>query len=246
MEFGRGFIEFCLAKNFNIHRVPGFEQFYRKDGTAQQMFHEYKALKEDDIEAACAELAELYDFVQKELLKSKYVKDGKITLVRSLRNYEIKEVTPQLLNPKNNKISMPVNIMNSYAYDENLFCYGSTMSIVREVEIEKIVMFDECLHHPQNECVNLIHGGEYEVWVLEDNMFGKIELDRECFKYNALNENIKPRTVPMSEYVFEGSLYKDERIWKRPCERGRFTTWLINHNKHIIMKEHGVLEKKNK
>ena len=24
-SFGRGFIEFCIARIFNIHRVPGFE-----------------------------------------------------------------------------------------------------------------------------------------------------------------------------------------------------------------------------
>ena len=40
-NYGRGFIEYCIARNFNIHRVPGYEQYYLKDGTKMNMLHEY-------------------------------------------------------------------------------------------------------------------------------------------------------------------------------------------------------------
>lgn len=59
------------------------------------MLHEYGNLKEADIDAACAEIDLLYHFVQKELKKSTYVKNGKIKLVRSLRPFEIEAVTPE-------------------------------------------------------------------------------------------------------------------------------------------------------
>lgn len=53
--------------------------------------------------------------------------------------------------------------MTSYAHDNRLYGYGRSMSIIRELPVEKVVMFDECLFHPENVCANSIHGGEYEV-----------------------------------------------------------------------------------
>jgi hypothetical protein len=38
-DYLRSFIEFCVAFNFNIHRVPGYEPYYIKDGTICKMFH---------------------------------------------------------------------------------------------------------------------------------------------------------------------------------------------------------------
>lgn len=233
-NYGRGFIEFCIAKNFNIHRVPGYEQYYIQDGTSMSMFHEYGDLKAEDIEAACLEMNELYQFVQKELAQSKYVKDGKIRLVRSLRPFEIEKVTPQLRNPENKRIIMPTNIMTSYAHDGALFHYGSTMSVIRDVPVEKVVMFDECLYHPENVCAHHIHGGEYEVWVVEDNMFGEIELDRECFAYRALDERIGESWYTGRPCAINASLYTDERRIPRPCEWTSFTKWLIKRNREKI------------
>lgn len=241
-SFGRGFIEFCIARNFNIHRVPGYEQYYIKDGTEMQMLHEYGDLKEEDIEYACAEMDALYNFVQKELAKSKYIKDGKIKLVRALRPFEINAVTPQLNNPENKRIVMPTNIMTSYAHDGVLFGYGSEMSIIREVPIEKIVMFDECLYHPENVCANHIHGGEYEVWVVEDNIFGKIELDRENFKYRTLNSKMCEKRYFMPAHTIDSSLYTDERKIIKPCEWNKFTKWLIKQNRNKIKDLYGFNE----
>ena len=170
------------------NKIEKIAAFYSQVVEQQNMLHEYGNLKEADIDAACAEIDLLYHFVQKELKKSTYVKNGKIKLVRSLRPFEIEAVTPQLKDPNNSTITLPVNIMTSYAHDNRLYGYGSSMSIIRELPVEKVVMFDECLFHPENVCANSIHGGEYEVWVVEDNMFGKIELDRACFKYEKLED----------------------------------------------------------
>jgi len=233
-DFGRGFIEYCVSRIFNIHRVPGYEQYYLKDGSWMQMCHEYGNLKESDINNACSELEQLYYFIQNELKKSKYVEDGKIQLVRSLRTHEIDFVTPQLCDSSNQKIKLPVNIINSYAHDGRHLGYGSKMSIARNIEVEKIIMFDECLYHPENVCANHIHGGEYEVWVIEENIFGYIELNRTCFIYEELNTNIRERFYNSRSYGINTSLYTDEKGIKRPCEHNKFTKWLIERNKREI------------
>lgn len=237
-DYGRGLIEYCIAKVFNIHRLPGYEQYYIKDGTRMNMLHEYGSLNEADIDASCAEIELLYHFVQQELEKSSYVKNGKMKLVRSLRSFEIDAVTPQLRD-NNSTITLPVNIMTSYAHDNRLYGYGSKMSIVREVPVEKIVMFNECLFHPENVCANSIHGGEYEVWIVEDNMFGEIELDKECFKYEKLEETGKNYSYPMRCEI-DASLYTDDRKIARPCEWNKFTKWLIKNNIKQIKEIYGI------
>lgn len=237
-NYGRGLIEYCVATNFNIHRVPGYEPYYIKDGTMFKMFHEYGNLDRSKIEEAFSEMDDLYKFTQKELLKSPLVIEGKIKLVRSLRPYEIEYVTPQLVDKKE-RILMPVNIINSYAHDGRYYGYGSSMSIVREIDVEKIVMYDECLYHPPNVCANQIHGGEYEVWVMEDDIFGKIELDRSCFRYETLSESSNTwrtfETFEMPPHGINASLYSDERKIPRPCEYNDcITKWVIKRNKKKI------------
>lgn len=240
-NYGRGFIEYCVARIFGIHRVPGYEQFYNKNGINYEMYREYGALSEADIDAACEEMEKLYHFVQTELKNSTYVKNGKVKLVRSLRPFEIEYVTPQLLTNVNT-IRLPVNIITSYAHDGRLYGYGSKMSLVREVPVEKIVMFDECLYHPENVCARYIHGGEYEVWVVEDNMFGQIELDRECFKYKELDRNIRSKNWHLTLSEYDTSLYTVNSGFKRPCEWNKITQWLVDKNSQKIRELFGSLD----
>lgn len=239
-KYGRGFIEYCIARNFGIHRVPGHEQFYLKNSTNYDLLRQYGALKEEDINSACAEINELYQFVQTELRKSAYVKNGTVRLQRSLRPFEIKEITPQLLNNQKT-IRLPVNIITSYSHKVSGEPeYSSRVALVREVPVEKIVMFDECLHHPENVCAHRIHGGEYEVWVVEDNMFGQIELDRECFKYKELDEKSARQNVHPFRGEPDASLYTVSSNYMRPCECGKITKWLIERNKEKIRKTYGL------
>lgn len=240
-DFGRGFVEYCVARIFNIHRVPGHEQFYIRNGVNYAMRSEYGCLNEADVNAACEEMEKLYRFVQAELKESSYVKNGKVKLVRSLRPFEIEAVTPQLLSNVDT-IKLPVNIITSYAHDGGLYGYNSSMSLVREVPVEKIVMFDKCLFHPENVCAHYIHGGEYEVWVVEDNMFGQIELDRECFKYKELDRSIGSKNWHTSLREPDTSLYTVNSGFKRPCEWNKFTKWLIERNCEKIRELFGLLD----
>lgn len=238
-NYGRGFIEYCVARIFDIHRVPGHEQFYIRNGVDYAMRSEYGDLNEAAINAACEEMEKLYRFVQVELKESSYVKNGKIKLVRSLRPFEIEAVTPQLLSNVDT-IKLPVNIITSYAHDGMLYGYNSSMSLVREVPVEKIVMFDECLFHPENVCAHRIHGGEYEVWVVEDNMFGQIELPRECFKYEELDRSIHRSNWSPTLRDHDSSLYTVNSNIPRPCEWGKITKFLIKRNVEDIKKTYGL------
>lgn len=240
-NYGRGFIEYCVARIFNIHRVPGHEQFYIKNGTNYALLREYGVLKEADISAACEEMKKLYCFVQTELKESSYVENGKIKLVRSLRPFEIDAVTPQLLTNADT-IKLPVNIITSYAHDCRLYGYNSSMSLVREIPVEKIIMFDECLFHPKNVCAHYIHGGEFEVWVVEDNMFGQIELDRECFKYKELDRRLGSMNRHRSLREPDTSLYTVNSGYTRPCEWNKFTKWLVEKNSEKIRELYGFLD----
>ena len=125
--------------------------------------------------------------------------------------------------------------MTSYAHDGRRYGYMSNISVFREVPIEKIILFDECLFHPENVCAHNIHGGEYEVWVVEDNIFGEIELDRSCFIYDHLDEHIE-RGHMKPQREIEVSLFADERVTIKPCQWGMITPKLIEHNKKEIKK----------
>lgn len=236
-DFGRSFVEYCVARIFNIHRVPGHEQYYNRTSSELALRREFGTLTESDINAACEEMEQLYHFVQTELKQSTYVKNGKIKLVRSLRPFEIEKATPQLLTDATS-ITLPVNIITSYAHDGELFCYGSTMSIVREVPVEQVFLFDECLFHPKTVCGYNIHGGEYEVWVVEDNMFGKMQLNRDCFKYTTLNENIGKLNWFPAPNDTDSSLYTIGGNFMRPCEWNGFTKWIIQKNREKIEELH--------
>ena len=236
---GRAFIEFCVKKIYNIQRFPGFEPYYLK-GPIYELQKEFGNLREEDILEACEELKKYITFLQEQLKCSKYNNLGKVKLVRSLRSYEINKATPQLLD-ECELIKIPVNIINSYAHDMRLFDYGSSMSIIREVDIEKIILWEETLVGPGGKCEHPYFGSEHEVWVMEDNLFGEIEIDATCFKYIELNENCGDRRIRY-DFLEDKPLFVPECAPK-PCEWNKFTKWIIKRNISEIKKiYHGRIE----
>ncbi len=182
--YGRALVEYFACRLFGIHRAPGYEPPYVAGfGFSDRV--RFGKISEEEFEKAYEEFEELYYFTQKELLASGCVSNGKVKLNRSLKSYETDEILPQLLN-KNAIIEFPANIITSYAYDGRLFDYGSWMSIVREVPVELIVLHFDCLYHPPYTCASSMHGGEYEVWVLEKNIFGYTRQEANCFKIKAI------------------------------------------------------------
>lgn len=228
---GRAFVEFCVKHIYNIQRFPGFEPYYLK-GPVYELQKEFGNLREEDIIEACRELEQYISFLQEQLRKSKYNKGGKIRLVRSLRPYEIEKATPQLIEGCE-KIKMPVNIINSYAHDTGPFYYGSSMSIFREVEIEKIILWEETLIEPDGTCPHNFYDSEHEVWVMEDSMFGEIEVDATCFCYKKLDSRCGKRGVMLDSLDDKPLFTQDESIPK-PCEWNKFTKWVIKKNMEQI------------
>ena len=83
-------------------------------------------LLEKEFEEAYKDFENLYHFTQAELKKSGLVIEGKVTLNRSLHQFETDIILPQLLDGKD-LVEFPSNIVTSYAHDGALYCYGSWM-----------------------------------------------------------------------------------------------------------------------
>lgn len=129
-------------------------------------------------------------------------------------------------------IEYPANIVTSYAHDGKLYEYNSWMSIIREVPVELIIMYNTCLYHPSNVCAYQIHGGESEVWVVEKNVFGYTKLPKECFWYERVpKKDMVDARNKQDEFSYNkvakckrGSLCSSTLYPVLPCKRN----WLIN------------------
>ncbi len=244
-KYGRALIEFFATRLFSIHRIPGYEPKYQGfDALGYQ--RKFGKISEEEFEDAYAEFKELYLFTQKELEASGLVIDGKVKLNRSLRPFETDVILPQLLNNEK-EVEFPSNIITSYAHDGSLFDYGCWMSVIRDVPVELIVMYNECLYHPESTCANRIHGGESEVWVVESNMFGYTKLSAKCFVYKNIPpcEEEKAR-IEKETYTHnkraehkEGSVMSSQMInyLSFPCACNKIA-------EHFVKKEKRKIEKK--
>ena len=112
---------------------------------------------------------------------------------------------------------------------------------MRNVSVELIIAYFECLHHPEETCAHNIHGGESEVWVAEKDIFGYTKLEASCFKYESIPEEEKAKAkskIGSFQYDVvaehkEGSLTFSQMLNKfvrRPCE----SNWVIER---LIKKE---------
>ena len=73
-------------------------------------------------------------------------------------------------------------------------------------------------------------------------MFGQIELERECFQYKELDENVSYKNLYLSLGETDSSLYTVNSGYKRPCEWNRFTKWLVEKNSEKIRKLFGFTD----
>lgn len=235
-NIGRGFIEFCISKIFNIHRIPGFEQFYLNTGASFEFLKAYKGLCEEDINDACNEIKKIYDFTQSNLTNS--VKSDTISLRRHLNPFEEEYVAKQLANPSVELIELPVNILNSYTYDSTEFKYRSNIDIIRKVDTRKIVMIDKYIQSPFS-CCKSIKDDEKEVWVIEENMFGLIKVNRKCFHINKsfnLQKNNQYCCHPTNIINEKPLFYNKSDDIPLPCEYGCITKSIIKRNQKKIDK----------
>ncbi len=230
-DMGRIIIEHLLSRIYGIHRIPGYEPEYSK-----AFPKDIAGFNKENLDKAEDELRKVIEHVQNKVYENENVIDGKVTLVRSLRDFEIKEIIPQLLGDEK-LITMPSNIMTSYAYDGQLYNYGSFLSVKRVVNVKDIVFWDKYIEAPSFICTKRLHMGEYEVWVVNTDVYGEVELDRSCFYVkegtDLAKENEKYHGHATRKYRYDNdceisSVYA---AGYKPCEEDDFLTkYVIGKN----------------
>ena len=233
-EYGRAILEFLAASYFHIVRFPGSEPYYWGDSG---FYRDFYGVTRESISAALDEFDKMYRHVQNELSSSDIVKDGKIHLVRALRHVEEEAILPQI-SAHAQKILMPANILTSYAHDGRLNSYNSDYTVIRDVETEKIFFYDDCFEGPDSVCC---HSGEAEVWVLNDDVFGAIELPPESFYDRAAGAMVSytPSEKADDEVHFR-AFPSSEPSLPKPCEYNNLTRWLIERNEKKIRELYGL------
>jgi hypothetical protein len=183
----------CVQKIFQIHRAPGFEEEYKFWLEHIQKY--LKCLTIEELSSAYQEVQNLYNHIQIELTQ-KFGENGEIVLYRSLRDYEIKQIVPQL-EKRSSLIELQTNILTSFTLDPQL-SYENKCIITREVEMRKLLYHYEYVKNPwhtDDKLHNKRLDVEQEVIVINDNPFGKVVLPIENFK---LFDSKKNRLISIS------------------------------------------------
>lgn len=215
---GRAFIEYCLARIYSIFRLPqhGYDNYLR-----DKCF--YDDFSEKQISDACIQLQEVIEHVQGELKKLPIVKNGKVSVVRCLSDFQVDEIISQLEDSDRKIIKLPVSIMSSYSYDGNVDesypthrdDYKKHINIKEEVSIDNIVLWDRFVGNGKQGCpyVKSMYDTEKELWVIDKSSTGIRSLPRSYFIFNdGLPQN---RTM--------GSIYKRHDYGKdKPMHGGLF------------------------
>lgn len=238
-KLGRAFIEYCICKIFNIHRLPGcgYDRF-------NEHGYKFAMLSPQEIEDTCEEVKALYDFTQKKLLSSERLVDGKIELVRSLRDFEKREIIPQLQDENKRDILLPVNVFTSYAHDGKLSSYPGELgeyqiNIKEWVDVKDILLWDSYVsYHAQNDsCNQLCFMGdcEAEVFVINHSISGWRHVNRDCLIYGSLPESRDYNPlISILEHdirLSNSAVFEENCTYIRPCnEEDCITKWVMKRN----------------
>lgn len=230
---GRAFLEFCYSELFNIHRFPGYENYYESGSRECNWLVESGAITEEAIQDAVKQLKELYEFTQK-TLKKKGLKN--LTLYRSLQNHEYRTLCR---TNEEDGLQIRTNTLMSFAYT-NRTTYGTNIKIKQNINAKDILMIDDITEYdlPDATCNYRVKTGEYEMWVINKDRYGRLQ-----FKYKDIVQDLnhlvpsietiknKPSTFrdPISKAT-DGSMSDNSEFLWRPCEYGRLAPWIVNRN----------------
>jgi hypothetical protein len=170
----------CVQKILQIHRAPGFEEEYKF--WIEHIQRDFKCLAMEELNDAYQEIQNLYNHVQRQLVQ-KYGENEKRVLYRSLRDYETRQIVPQL-EKRTSLIELQANILTSYTVDPQL-SYGSKCIIKREVDIRNILYHYEYVKNPwhtDDKLHNKRLDVEQEIIVINDDPFGKTVLPIESVR----------------------------------------------------------------
>lgn len=232
---GRAFLEYCYSEIFNIRRFPGYENYYARSSFNCHWMVEEGVITDIDIDAACAQLKELYEFTQN------YLKDlnkEALRVYRSLRPVEI----DSLYVGQDDKIYMQTNIMTSYAY-RPYTTYSTNVKITRTIPREDILMIDDVTVYSNRnrDCGYKAETGEYELWVLNRDKYGRISINpddiiedpRGLIQMDKLHRHNYSGYHNQSS-ADDASLSESVTAPIKPCEWNMFTKWIIRRNKRKI------------
>lgn len=230
---GRAFLEYCYAEIFDVHRFPGYENYYEHSSRECNWLVESGAISDEDIAESIEQLRELYLFTQ-EYLKDRGI--GCLTLYRSIRDYEYKT----LCRTGDNKLQIRTNKLMSFAYSDRT-TYGTDIKIKRKVKAEDVLMIDSITEYdiPDITCEYRIKTGEFEIWVLNRDKYGRLIFNFEDIVQDLGNlvpsmdaVSRKPGTYndPVAKATDSSIELANEFLW-RPCECGYLAPWIIKQNK---------------
>ena len=229
-KIGKAFIEYCIARALGIYRLPNCGYDHYTDTSVL-----FSSLPEEDINAACEEMENVIKHVQKKLNESRLTRDGKVSVVRCLSHYQLKDVTEQLLDESCQSVSFPVSILSSYSYDGNeneiypsgRMQTGQHINIREDVAVSDIVLWDQYVGDGGRECIycKSMYDDERELWVADRSVNGMKTLPRDCFVYSdglpAANRIYRSMSFGENSPLCSG-LYQ-----KRPCEYEDFLTKMV-------------------
>ena len=240
---GRNFIEYCVSSVLGVHRLPGCQN------DQETLIPSYYFVCDETlnlIEDAVSEMRELIRHTQYELQDAGALKDGCLPVIRTLREFEIRALQPQLM-AENDELYLPANIVTSYAYDLMKSGYNSGFSLNgeclnvwlrRDIPVEDIVFHDMCVSHALDGGGRAPRG-ESEVLVAERDIRGYHKIKATALSFSNGAETYLKSEMASGIGRFPLSREMDFRRPKRndlplPCELNGFTKWIIQRNKKKI------------
>lgn len=245
-RLGRAFLEYCICRIFDIHRLPGCGYDRFNEGGCK-----FAILSQQELEDACEELRALYDFTQKRLLSSSRLVEGKIELVRCLSDFEKREIISQLQDKDRRDILLPVNVFTSYAHDGIRSSYPGELykyqiNLKEYVDVKNILLWDSYVsyYNHNDSCGKLCYMGdcEAEVFVINHSINGWRHVDRDCFVYDSLPKlQSSISSKPILEHdirLSNSAVFEENCIYIKPCDEDDcITKWVMKRN----MKKYNVL-----
>ncbi|GED34535.1 hypothetical protein P9G84_31395 [Brevibacillus centrosporus] len=219
----RALLTHLIQEIFQIHRFPGFEEFYRKNYEFHSNIREaFLQLTNDQLHSAKEELYELYQFTQEYLMQNNPGQNY-LRVQRSLNYFETDQIANQLLD-RNDEIEYETNIVMSFATNNFLGSYGQRRVLLTlDVPFENILIHYDCLHFPNEDPFLTTEGDkEHEIWVLNTDPRGRLILPYENFAYENLNRTSNqdlPFLLQISEdfwnvrHVYNEHNYKLNKVW---------------------------------
>jgi len=233
-HIGRAFLEYCYSKIFNLHRFPGYENFYTKSASTCRKLIKAGEMTDDDINASIKQLKDLYGYTQ-EHLKQQGISE--LILYRWLRVPE-----KSTIKQKGNHIKFYSNTIMSFSYSPE-HNYGTSLQIVKRVPIEKVLMLDYLTAYDSCVCDKRVFKGEDEAWVLNDDKYGNIDAEIYRKTDDTEFEQIDDSSVILSNInrvsnATDCSIKDTIMNPPKPCEIGYLTKKLISRNASRIIKKY--------